>query len=315
MAQFNIFQLARKELSSEDSTIQWLRQLEILPSIMMCPACGREMKERQKIRNRRWRCSKYSCRKELSLAKETIFEAIKLPYAVATSLMYIFVADLQAVFAEKILHGDVTYRSIRDWYNNFRNVMSHALLKHPVVFGGETDVFQDTAEVIIASGEAEIDETITGKKAKGGRGTSCQKFLVFGIVERKGTKCVLYTVENQRQNSLIPIIKKHISTSATIYHDGLTTYSHLERHGYNNHRTVNHNTEFVTEDGVHTNTVEGMWGRLKQKIAKMHGLKGKAALQAHLDEFSYRAIYFSNKNMEECWNIFINHVIEYQNDN
>jgi hypothetical protein len=38
-----------------------------------------------------------------------------------------------------------------------------------------------------------------------------------------------------------------------------------------NHGTANHTIEFVTEDGVHTNTVEGLCGLIKQRIAFMHG--------------------------------------------
>ncbi len=45
-----------------------------------------------------------------------------------------------------------------------------------------------------------------------------------------------------------------------------------------NNETVNPNAEFVTEDGVNTNTIQGLWGRLKQKISKMHRLKGIKAL-------------------------------------
>ena len=34
------------------------------------------------------------------------------------------------------------------------------------------------------------------------------------------------------------------------------------------HKTVNHSVEFVTTEGVHTNTIEGTWYALKRHIPK-----------------------------------------------
>uniref|UniRef100_A0A915JNC2 ISXO2-like transposase domain-containing protein n=1 Tax=Romanomermis culicivorax TaxID=13658 RepID=A0A915JNC2_ROMCU len=51
------------------------------------------------------------------------------------------------------------------------------------------------------------------------------------------------------------IFRKHISTDLTIRHDGLASYTQLEKYGYK-HEVVFHNKEFVTDEGVHTNTIE-----------------------------------------------------------
>uniref|UniRef100_A0A915KE75 ISXO2-like transposase domain-containing protein n=1 Tax=Romanomermis culicivorax TaxID=13658 RepID=A0A915KE75_ROMCU len=170
--------------------------------------------------------------------------------------------------------------TILAWYEKFRDLCSTFLISKPLIF--DADVFiGDKAH------EVEIDESFFGKKAKNDRGTSKQNCLVFGIIEKKGKKCVLYMVPTNSREILIPLIEKHIPKTTKIFHDGLSTYSKLHELGYE-HSVVFHNKEFVTEDGVHTNTIEGAWGLVKQKIASMHGIKSHDRLAAHLDEFSFR---------------------------
>jgi hypothetical protein len=74
--------------------------------------------------------------------------------------------------------------------------------------------------------------SLLGKIAKSGRGTSKQKYLVFAIVERKGTQCLLRFVETNPCAVLIPIILMYIHPPCTIYLDGLATYSNLHEYGY-----------------------------------------------------------------------------------
>ncbi len=123
------------------------------------------------------------------------------------------------------------------------------------------------------------------------------------MVEKKGKKCIFYLVHSNSREDLLPLIKKHISTTVPVYHDGLATYSSLHVEGYK-HFEVNHSLEFSTSDGVHTNTIEGLWGLMKQRIARMHGLKSYDGLAAHLDEFSYRQIY---SEAGSIWKNYVNH--------
>uniref|UniRef100_A0A915J066 ISXO2-like transposase domain-containing protein n=1 Tax=Romanomermis culicivorax TaxID=13658 RepID=A0A915J066_ROMCU len=95
-------------------------------------------------------------------------------------------------------------------------------------------------------------------------------------------KCALYVVPTNSREILFPLIEKHIPKTTKLYHDGLATYSNLDDLGYF------HNKEFVGSDGMHTNTIEGLWGLIKQRMACMHGSKSIDRLEAHLDEFSFR---------------------------
>ena len=157
----------------------------------------------------------------------------------------------------------------------------------------------------------EIDESWFGKKRKYNRGTGRQTTLVFGIVEKGGPRCFFRLVPTNSREQLIPIIKQFIGTDCKINHDGLATYACLHDEGYE-HAEVNHSVEFVTDEGVHTNTIEGLWGLVKQRISYMHGLPSLESLAAHLDEYSYRS-FFLRRNMKENFDVFLRHVVQYVN--
>lgn len=133
----------------------------------------------------------------------------------------------------------------------------------------------------------EIDESAFGKRAKYHRGRHCKKIWVFGMVERQTRKLSLHVVQDRRKDTLMPILDKHVKKRAKIYHDDWASYRDLKSYGYE-HGTVNHTREFVSSEGVCTNTIEGIWGLVKSRIKKMHGITNREHTQAVLDEFVYR---------------------------
>jgi transposase len=52
------------------------------------------------------------------------------------------------------------------------------------------------------------------------------------------------------------------------------------------HHTVNHSVEFVTDAGIHSNTIENLWGHMKADLKYQHGTS-KALLPGILDEFVF----------------------------
>ena len=132
----------------------------------------------------------------------------------------------------------------------------------------------------------EIDESMFGKKRKYNRGRSRKQCWVFGMVERGSDNVLLKVVENRKKETLLPIITTHVNQSAKIYHDDWAAYRKLDIVGFK-HGTVKHNVQFVSDTGVCTNTIEGLWGNVKGKIKGMHGLR-QNKLQVVLDEIVFR---------------------------
>lgn len=139
----------------------------------------------------------------------------------------------------------------------------------------------------------EIDESLFGKKRKYNVGKITRQCWVFGLTQRN-TRKVFFTIVNRRTKKvLIPIIQKHVSRGSTIYHDDWAAYKKLEDYGFL-HGTVNHSREFVSRQGVCTNTIEGLWGDVKLRLRSMHGVC-MDDLQLYLDEYCYRYVNKDSK--------------------
>ena len=81
---------------------------------------------------------------------------------------------------------------------------------------------------------------------------------VFGRIEEESRRSFMATVDKRDEATLLPLIQKHIAPGTTIISDCWKAYRNLEKHGYK-HRLVNDSKEFVSDEGFHTNKIEGHW--------------------------------------------------------
>jgi len=75
------------------------------------------------------------------------------------------------------------------------------------------------------------------------------------------------TVQDRTAETLIGLIKRWIKPGTKILSDCWKSYAMLESEGYI-HETVNHSVTFVSDTGVHTNTIESRWNSLKKSLPK-----------------------------------------------
>lgn len=66
---------------------------------------------------------------------------------------------------------------------------------------------------------------------------------IFGLVERQSNTLILYPVQDRSENTLVPLIQKHVMEGSTIYSDGWAAYSKLNELSYQ-HFTVLHSESF-----------------------------------------------------------------------
>jgi len=126
-------------------------------------------------------------------------------------------------------------------------------------------------------GPVEVDEACLYRARKSNQGRLTKTiYWIFGIKCRATGRTVVYPVPYRTKNDLIPIIRKHVVSGATIYSDRFSAYfnnrvkppaSHLSVYGFR-HFGINHSKHFVSEisNQIHTNTIERTWRSLKEKL-------------------------------------------------
>jgi transposase-like protein len=149
-------------------------------------------------------------------------------------------------------------------------------------------------------GEAEVDETFIGGKARNmhrdkraikitGTGGK-DKAMVLGILERGG-KVRTKVVENRKKGSLQGEVRKHVEAGSSVFSDALKSYEGMSEF---DHQVVDHAVGYV-RGKVHTNGVENFWSLLKRGIGGTYVSVEPFHLFRYLDEQSFR---FNNRKDE-----------------
>nr|XP_011443777.2 uncharacterized protein LOC105339761 [Crassostrea gigas] len=147
-------------------------------------------------------------------------------------------------------------------------------------------------------GIIEIEESLFGRRVKFHRGNPNRglKIWIFGMVEHDSNTLIIYPVCDRTEETLLPIIERHVEKGSTIYSDGWSAYCKLNESGYE-HFTVIHKYSFKktyvntkTHDivEVHTNRIEGAWKHAKDHFRKLSGTK-ITQFEGHLAEIMWRS--------------------------
>ncbi len=75
----------------------------------------------------------------------------------------------------------------------------------------------------------QVDESPFGKSKKAGRGRSWKKVLIFGISGQVGCAYVMRRIFKPSKREIFPLLKKHVSSSCVVVHDGLAAYNDLPK--------------------------------------------------------------------------------------
>lgn len=149
---------------------------------------------------------------------------------------------------------------------------------------------------LILSGTCEADGTYVGgswknkaihirrQGSKRGRGTNKQ--AVFGIIQRDPSKVRIWIVPDEKARTTIPLIRRTVIKESTIYTDGQKGYRQLTRCGYH-HDWIDHSAGEYVRGDVHTQTLDGYWGLLKNWLAATGGIR-KRRLPYFIGEHQWR---------------------------
>lgn len=126
----------------------------------------------------------------------------KLSKSTQKKLLQFFVLEVTVRAAADIL--DIQPNSAMLFYRKIRQVIAYCLEQ-------QADEFFD--------GSIELDESYFGGQRKGKRGRGAAgKVAVFGILKRHG-KIYILIVENTKQDTLLPVIRRKIMPDSMVYTD------------------------------------------------------------------------------------------------
>ena len=200
----------------------------------------------------------------------------------------------------------ISRHTVNQWFNHWRE----AILEH----GRIAPRF---------AGEVEVDQTqLTGRGAKKNkfyrkhqedaygapRNAEWKKFMeqrrkkkelelkksgkkpwkpvkAIGIMSRSG-KVYTQIIEDERRDTLMPIIYMVVEEGSTIYTDSWRSYGTLKEDKYQ-HKVVDHSKAFTNASGNHINFIESFWSFAKRRLTKFNGLSKHRAI-LHLKECEFR---------------------------
>lgn len=235
-----------------------------------CPRCERSAKWYRIQAERAYSCG--YCGHHLHPTVGTPFHRTRTPLQSWFYAIFMFTTTRNGVAAKELQRQlGVTYKTA--WR------MAFEIRKHMAKVDGE-DIIGGLGTVV------EIDETLIGGKTKGLGTYRDKKTYVLGMMERGG-EIITKVVPNNRQTTMIPLIREYVEPGTEIHTDELKSYRILAKHGFN-HRRVNHSAKVYVKDGVTTNSVESFWAQFKRAINGTYIHVAPKYLWAYAKETEYR---------------------------
>ena len=111
------------------------------------------------------------------------------------------------------------------------------------------------------------------------------KQWVLGGVSRDCRQCLLHTINDRSEHSIIPWLYEKSDPDGIVFTDEFPVYYQIP-----NRLSVCHKHEFVKSEApfIHTNTQEGIWGHLKPLGRHVYRGFPRISLQKFLSEFMFR---------------------------
>ena len=250
-------------VSNHQRLIGYLQDRGLLKNFDECPHClSRKI---GRIRREKLKC--YSCRKEWSIRKGSIFERMKIPLEKFVMALKLFEMEISALKASEQL--GLTHVTTMGLFDLFREIVYRESLPQGDNYNGEI----------------ELDESYFGGRRKGNRGRgAANKIPVFGILERDGKVCV-EVVRDVTAESLLTLTIRKVKRGSLIYTDRYRSYDGLVSLGFK-HKRVDHSKTFGNGK-VYINGIEGFWSYAKGRLQKYHGVS-KEKFPLYLKELEYR---------------------------
>jgi transposase-like protein len=280
-----------KKFPSESSIVKHYIQIRYKNKTPHCNHCGSvkvyHYNNESKIKF--FRCAE--CNKDFSVFKDTMFEHS------STELRKWFFAIHLFLNGKKGISGLQLQREIGVTYKTAWRILQK--IREAMGKDDNDDDFTGLMQGII-----EADETYVGgkeeNKHKHKKFTSA-KSIIFGMINREKKLAKAFYVKASTYIELAEKIMGNVDFGSTLITDEHKAYTMLRL--YYNHKTINHSAkEYVKEDNIHTNTIEGFWSTFKRGVYGIYHHVSKRHLQKYVNEFCFR---YNNRENEDVFDLVL----------
>jgi transposase len=258
---------------SSDACLDYLKE-RFYPDGSDCPKCGKQTKF-HRLKSRAAYSCQY-CRHQVYPTSGTIFNKSTTSLQLWFWAIYLMSSTRCGISAKQLEREiGVTYKTAHRMFKQIRSLLCD-----------EDDEPLD--------GKVEVDETAYGGKPrvgqvqgrKGSREWGNQKETVLGMVERRG-RVRAKIVPDRQAATLGGTMRQHILPSAMVFTDELPAYISPGM-DYRGHHRIKHLERIYVDGDVHTQTIEGFFGLLKNGIRGVYHAVSRRYLQSYLDEYAFR---------------------------
>jgi transposase-like protein len=269
-----------------------------------CPKCEQErsFKRYATTQSRQsWTCT--GCGHHLHPTAGTIFEGSSTSLRHWYYAMYLMASTRCGISAKQLEREiGVAYKTAWRMLNKIRNEV----------------MAQDTEPM---SGEVEVDETWVGGEPRAAEIARYRlpsdwnnfqaasrwsvdpknKAMVVGLVERGG-RVRAEVIPSRKGPTLQTRVREYVLPESTIFTDEFRSYVGLGKHFAGHHR-IRHKAHIYVSGNVHTNTIEGLFGHVKNGLRGTYHAVSQKWLQSYLNEYAWR--YNERHNLKPMFRTMI----------
>jgi transposase-like protein len=269
-----------KQFPTEQSCLDFLEKIRFKDGYY-CVYCGSTKVSKHNEKDRRSRLQCGDCKKSFSVTVGTIFHRTHFDLR---NWFYIISMMLNAK------KGISAYQVARELELNRPTVWAimHRVRKALATEQGELlrGIFE-MDETYLKNNKNESDDD----NHKGGHSNKTHTPII--AFKEKNGNLKAFVADDTTSATLSEIIINNIEAGSELHTDEYNAYKFTRK--FWKHKSVNHSVEYVSAEGIHTNSVEGFWSLLKRGIKGNFHFVTKKYLESYVTEFEYR---YNNRENE-----------------
>jgi transposase-like protein len=266
----------------DDACLEWLWQTRCSEDgkHALCPKCEqtREFKRYATTQRRQsWTC--IACGYHLQPTAGTIFHGSSTSLHLWFYAMYLMASTRCGISAKQLEREiGVTYKTAWRMLNLIRNQLMTQVDDEPL------------------SGDVEVDETAGGGKIRAGDSRRGKQHVVAKMSRRptiwaaveRGGRIRSQVVKSRAMTDIEAPIFQYVLPTSMIFTDEWGGYSEHIGSRYIAHRRIRHEDRVYVSGDVHTQTVEGFFGNMKNGIRGVYHSVSSRWLPSYLNEYVFR---------------------------